>query len=109
MSLAADAQVAPAAPPARGERTLRRPTRLSLSALCVVFGVIALIPLVWTLSLSIRTSGDVFSDRLLPHTFRIANFSDAWSQYLKQSLWSLITKGTGKPTPKDSKKKAAKA
>jgi hypothetical protein len=32
--------------------------------------------------------------------------SNAWSQYIQQSLWSLVTTGKGSPTPKESENKA---
>jgi ABC-type glycerol-3-phosphate transport system permease component len=56
-----------------------RPIRLGLSLLCVVIGAIYFIPLVWTLSLSVRGNRDVFSNRVLPHSFRPSNYMDAWS------------------------------
>ena len=31
--------------------------------------------------------------------------SNAWTQYINQSLWSLITKGKGRPNAKEGKKK----
>jgi len=34
--------------------------------------------------------------------------SNAWSQYITQSLWSLITKGKGRPNVKEVKTKPAK-
>ena len=34
--------------------------------------------------------------------------SNAWSQYISQSLWSLIAKGKGQPNAKEVKKKTAK-
>lgn len=33
--------------------------------------------------------------------------SNAWSQYIQQSLWSLITTGKGQPEPKESKRKTS--
>ena len=60
-------------PRATGERRLGVLPDL-LSATCYLLGAVALIPLLWTLSLSIRTNSDVFSNRLLPHTFRLSNF-----------------------------------
>jgi ABC-type glycerol-3-phosphate transport system permease component len=85
------------APRARGERRLGPTTRLCLTALCVLFACVGLIPFLWTLSLSIRTSSDVFSYRLLPRTFRLANFPDAWRKFgLGVLFWhsALITVGT---------------
>jgi hypothetical protein len=34
--------------------------------------------------------------------------SNAWGEYVQQSLHNLVTTGTGEPTPKESKAKAAK-
>ncbi|HEX4036014.1 MAG TPA: carbohydrate ABC transporter permease [Solirubrobacteraceae bacterium] len=62
-----------------------------------MIGAVVLIPLVWTLSLSIRTGSDVFSNRLLPHSFRLANFVDAWNQFGLGTLFLhsvIVTLGT---------------
>lgn len=65
--------------------------------------------LIWEISDKDNNTQILFTHKgLVPEVECYGVCSDAWSQYLKQSLWSLITKGTGKPTPKDSKKKAAK-
>lgn len=84
-------------PRARGERRLGPAARASLSIVCFVIGAVVLIPLVWTLSLSIRTGSDVFSNRLLPHSFRLANFVDAWNQFGLGTLFLhsvIVTLGT---------------
>jgi ABC-type glycerol-3-phosphate transport system permease component len=92
--------VAPAArggPRARGERRLGPAARAGLSIVCFVIGAVTLIPLVWTLSLSIRTGSDVFSNRLVPHSFRLANFVDAWNMFGLGTLFLhslVVTVGT---------------
>jgi len=86
-----------ATPKARGERRLSAANRATLSIICFVIGAVGLIPLIWTLSLSIRTSSDVFSDRILPHSFRLSNFVDAWNQFgLGTLFWHsiVVTFGT---------------
>jgi ABC-type glycerol-3-phosphate transport system permease component len=86
-----------ATPRARGERRLGPAARATLSIVCFVTGAVGLIPLLWTLSLSIRTSTDVFSNRVLPHSFRLANFVDAWNQFgLGILFWHslVVTAGT---------------
>ena len=74
-----------------------RPRRFALSCVCIGIAAVYLIPLAWTLSLSVRTNSDVFSNRLLPHTFRPSNFRDAWSQFGLGILFqhsAIITAGT---------------
>jgi raffinose/stachyose/melibiose transport system permease protein len=94
MTVAASVAKAPRA--STGART-SRPRRFALSCVCVGIGAVYLIPLAWTLSLSVRTNSDVFSNRLLPHTFRPGNFADAWGQFDLGILFehsALITAGT---------------
>jgi ABC-type glycerol-3-phosphate transport system permease component len=91
------AKGSPALPRATGERRLGAATRAALSAFCFVLGGIALVPLAWTLSLSIRSSSDVLSYQLLPHTFRLSNFADAWTKFgLGLLFWhsAVVTIGT---------------
>ena len=86
-----------AIPRARGERRLGPAARAGLSIVCFVIGAVGLIPLVWTLSLSIRTGSDVFSNRVLPHSFRLANFVDAWNMFGLGTLFLhsvIVTLGT---------------
>ncbi len=92
------AATASAAAPRRtsGQRK-SRPVRFLLSLVCVAVAMVYLIPLVYTLSLSVRTNSDVFSNRLAPHTFRPWNFVDAWKQFGLQILFehsAIITVGT---------------
>jgi ABC-type glycerol-3-phosphate transport system permease component len=89
---------ASAAPP-RASTGVRssRPRRFALSCVCIGVAAVYLIPLAWTLSLSVRTNSDVFSNRILPHTFRPSNFPDAWSQFGLGILFqhsAIITAGT---------------
>jgi raffinose/stachyose/melibiose transport system permease protein len=73
------------------------PGRLLLSALCFLIGAIYFIPLAWTLSLAVRGRRDVFSNRILPHSFRPSNFIDAWSNLGLGVLFehtAIITIGT---------------
>jgi len=82
---------------ARGERRLGPVPRVTLSIVCIVTGCLTLIPLLWTLSLSIRSGSDVFSNQLLPHSFRPGNFIDAWNQFgLGLLFWhsAIVTVGT---------------
>jgi raffinose/stachyose/melibiose transport system permease protein len=74
-----------------------RPLRFALSFVCLAIGAVYLIPLAWTLSLSVRANTDVFSNRLLPHSFRPTNFVDAWKQFGLGILFehsAIITVGT---------------
>jgi len=79
-----------------GERS-SKPRRFAFSCVCFGIGAVYLIPLAWTLSLSVRTNTDVFSNRIVPHTFRPSNFTDAWSQFGLGILFehsAIITVGT---------------
>lgn len=94
MTVAASVAKAPRA--STGARK-SRPLRFALSCVCVGIGAVYLIPLAWTLSLSVRTNSDVFSNRILPHTFRPGNFADAWGQFELGILFehsAIITAGT---------------
>lgn len=62
-------------------RRLSLSTRFVLSVVAFLLGAIALIPIVWTVSLSIRTNDDVFSNEILPHSFRIQNYRDSWDMF----------------------------
>ncbi len=97
MSAVVSPASAGAIPRARGERRLGPAARAGLSIVCFVIGSVGLIPLVWTLSLSIRTGSDVFSNRVLPHSFRLANFVDAWNMFGLGTLFLhsvIVTLGT---------------
>jgi ABC-type glycerol-3-phosphate transport system permease component len=74
-----------------------RPTRWALSLVALAVALIYLFPLLWTLSSSVRTTDDVFSDSVLPNSFRLQNYPDAWDQFaLGQPYLNtvLITLGT---------------
>lgn len=93
------AQIPAASPGLRASTGVRtsRPLAFSLSFVCLAIGGVYLIPLAWTLSLSIRANTDVFSNRLLPHSFRPTNFVDAWKQFGLALLFehsAIITAGT---------------
>lgn len=83
----------------RAEALRRIPValRTALGLLSYALGALAILPIAWTLSLSVRTNEDVFSNRLLPHTFRPYNFVTAWRQFHLAVLFehsALITAGT---------------
>jgi len=64
---------------------------------CLVVGAVYLVPLAWVLTEAIKASSDVFSTSVLPHTFRITNFGDAWHQFQLGTLFAhtiVITVGT---------------
>jgi hypothetical protein len=63
--------------------------------------------LIWEISDKDNNTQILFTHKgLVPDIECYNACSDAWGEYLKQSLWSLITKGNGKPT---KMKKAVKA
>jgi ABC-type glycerol-3-phosphate transport system permease component len=55
--------------------------RMMLSLFCLVAGAIYLVPLLWVLSLSVRSSTDVFNASLWPHEWIFGNYVTAWNQY----------------------------
>jgi ABC-type glycerol-3-phosphate transport system permease component len=78
-------------------RKIPRYLRAFLTLLSYAIGIIAILPILWTLSLSIRTNEDVFSNRLLPHTFHPHNFPHAWQEFHLGVLFAhsaIITVGT---------------
>lgn len=78
-------------------RTRGGPLRLVGMFVSVAVGVVYLLPLIWVTSLSVRTSSDAFSNRILPHSFRLDNFADAWRKYGLRVLFEntiLVTGGT---------------
>ncbi|MFN8221731.1 MAG: carbohydrate ABC transporter permease [Gaiellales bacterium] len=78
-------------------RRIPRGVRAVLSAVTILLATIAMFPILWTISLSVRTNQDVFSNKILPHTFRPSNFVDAWRQYGLEILFrhsAIITLGT---------------
>jgi raffinose/stachyose/melibiose transport system permease protein len=83
----------------RAEALKRIPiyTRSVLMLLAYAFAVIAILPILWTLSLSIRSNEDVFSNRVLPHSFLPHNFIEAWQEFHLGLLFehsAIITLGT---------------
>jgi len=71
-----------------------------LRGLAGVVGLIVsafyLLPLLWVLSLSVRSSNDIFSSPIVPHSFRPSNYSDAWKTFNLGELFKnsvLITSG----------------
>jgi ABC-type glycerol-3-phosphate transport system permease component len=51
------------------------------SLVCVLIGVIYVVPLLWVLSASLQSSRDAFQSPLVPHSFRMRNYADAWTQF----------------------------
>ena len=83
----------------RAEAVRRIPVyaRTGFSAACYACAILAILPIAWTLSLSIRTNQDVFSNKVLPNSFRPQNFVDAWNEFHLAVLFEhsfLITLGT---------------
>jgi ABC-type glycerol-3-phosphate transport system permease component len=73
------------------------PRRFAGTLICLVVGGVYLIPLVWVLSASLRSSADVFASVIVPHSFEPSNYREAWSKYDLGTLFlntALITAGT---------------
>jgi ABC-type glycerol-3-phosphate transport system permease component len=78
-------------------RARAAPLRFAGSFICLAIGAVYLVPLVWVLTQSIRTSSDVFSTSVFPRSFRISNFADAWGSFQLGTLFAntiIITAGT---------------
>jgi multiple sugar transport system permease protein len=86
-----DLHDAPAGPPPRPPaqaRSLgaRAAIALLLSAITLVF----VYPFVWLLSASFKPRGEVFDNRLIPHTFTLDNYVTVWRE-APMALWLLNT------------------
>jgi ABC-type glycerol-3-phosphate transport system permease component len=71
--------------------------RAALSLVCLLVGGVYLIPLVWVASVSVRRNSEVFATRIVPHSFRLSNFSDAFHSFGLGRLLvntAVITAGT---------------
>lgn len=51
-----------------------------MTLVCLLAGVMYLMPLVWVVMTSTRTLADSTSNSFFPHTFRLGNYGDAWTQ-----------------------------
>ncbi len=52
--------------------------RAVASVVLILAGVLSLIPLVWTVALSVKPRAEVYTTIFLPRTVRLANFVDEW-------------------------------
>jgi len=68
----------------------RRPmwTSALLGIALVAFTVIFVYPFVWLVSASFKPRGEVFDNRLIPHTFTLANYVQVWRE-APMALWML--------------------
>lgn len=68
----------------------RRPmwTSALLGIALVAFTVIFVYPFVWLVSASFKPRGEVFDNRLIPHTFTLANYVQVWHE-APMALWML--------------------
>lgn len=62
-------------------------TRWLTSILCVLVAALYALPLVWLLSVSVRTQEDVFRSILIPGSFQPSNYPEAWSEFGLQPLF----------------------
>lgn len=92
--------VAIAAPPSAAARHSRRRKRRSKTALvtiCFGVGAIYFIPLVWVLSMSVRSAREILEPGLIPQSFNPENYGDAWERYELGKLFKntgIVTAGT---------------
>ncbi|MFC7464135.1 carbohydrate ABC transporter permease [Brachybacterium sp. GCM10030252] len=69
-------------------RVLRRVVVFLRWALTLAIGALFLYPLLWLLSASLKPRGEVFDNRLIPHTWSPENYTEVWSQ-LPLASWFL--------------------
>jgi ABC-type glycerol-3-phosphate transport system permease component len=84
-------------PVARNRRRRPTPARFVASFFCLAIGFVYVFPLLWAISMSVRTNEDVFSGRILPRSFHLGNYSTAFSKYEMKTLFintTIITAGT---------------
>lgn len=92
----APAPAAAVRPRARARRAGALRRALS-SCACVLIGITYLIPLLWVVSLSLRSESDATSLGIVPSTFRPSNYPDAFKHFGMGSLFAnsaLVTAGT---------------
>lgn len=73
-----------------------RKSRIALVTVSVVVGAIYLIPLVWVLSMSVRSASEILDPTFLPKSFNPQNYSDAWERYELGKLFKntgIVTSG----------------
>jgi ABC-type glycerol-3-phosphate transport system permease component len=56
----------------------KRSRRIFVSLSCVVIGMVYAFPLVWVISMSVRSPSDALGMTLIPHSFYLQNFVNAW-------------------------------
>lgn len=74
-----------------------RAVRVLAGVTCTLMALVYLLPLLWIVSMSVRTNSDALSVGILPRTFRLSNFSDAWKQFGLGTLFAntiIISIGT---------------
>ncbi|CAN5799198.1 carbohydrate ABC transporter permease [soil metagenome] len=92
--------VTDAAPPSSAARRARRRKRRSkgaLVAISFVVGAIYLVPLVWVLSMSVRSASEILQPGFVPESFNPQNYRDAWQRFELGKLFkntALVTAGT---------------
>ncbi|SNY55306.1 carbohydrate ABC transporter permease [Paractinoplanes atraurantiacus] len=79
---AAVSQAGPSTPPPEPRRPRRRwPVgQIVLTLLLIGFALLFLYPLVWLVAASLKPSGQVFDNALIPHTWRFDNYVEVWDQ-----------------------------
>lgn len=87
------------APSSAGRRARRRKRRskAALVTISVVVGVIYLVPLLWVLSMSLRSAREILQPGLVPESFNPQNYGDAWQRFELGKLFkntSIVTAGT---------------
>jgi multiple sugar transport system permease protein len=54
--------------------------QVTLSVLLVAFAALFLYPLVWLIAASLKPTGQVFDNALIPHTWRFSNYVNVWHE-----------------------------
>ncbi|MEV4351295.1 carbohydrate ABC transporter permease [Actinoplanes sp. NPDC049596] len=70
----------PAPAPEKSPRRRWSIGQILLTLLLVGFAALFLYPLVWLIAASLKPSGQVFDNSLIPHTWRFGNYVEVWDQ-----------------------------
>ena len=70
----------PGAPEEKPRRRRWSIGQILLTLLLLGFTVLFLYPLVWLIAASLKPSGQVFDNSLIPHTWRFDNYAEVWNQ-----------------------------
>jgi ABC-type glycerol-3-phosphate transport system permease component len=82
---------------ARRNRRRKHRSKAALVTISFVVGAIYFIPLIWVLSMSVRSAAEILEPGFVPESFRPRNYGDAWKRYELGKLFrntGIVTAGT---------------